>query len=304
MAFQKATKKQAKGRMAIDGPSGSGKTFTALRVAKALAPNGKIAVIDTERGSASKYADLFSFDVCEIVDDFHPKHYIAAIKEAEAAGYEVVVIDSLSHAWEGAGGVLELTDKAAARSKSGNSYTAWRETTPIHNSLINAMLQSRCHVIATMRSKTEYVMQEDEKGKKVPKKLGMAPVQRAGMEYEFDVVVDMDLEHRGIVAKTRCHLLKDAVFTEPGENDLGKVFADWLNSGDEETLSAADLQRFKQAVVDRVTVVGEGPDDVPIAGRAVVEAMGFAQAKDIPANRLNEALELAGQWKPSKEAAA
>lgn len=133
MAFQKATKKQAKGRMAIDGPSGSGKTFTALRVAKALAPTGKIAVIDTERGSASKYADLFSFDVCEIADDFHPNHYIKALKEAEEAGYEVVVIDSLSHAWEGAGGVLELTDKAAARSKAGNSYTAWRETTPIHS---------------------------------------------------------------------------------------------------------------------------------------------------------------------------
>lgn len=302
MAFQKATKKQAKGRMAIDGPSGSGKTFTALRVAKALAPTGKIAVIDTERGSASKYADLFSFDVCEIVDDFHPQHYIAAMKEAEAAGYEVIVIDSLSHAWEGAGGVLDLTDKAAARSKAGNSYTAWRETTPIHNSLINAMLQSRCHVIVTMRSKTEYVLQEDDRGKKVPKKVGMAPVQRAGMEYEFDVVVDMDLEHRGIVAKTRCYKLKDAVFSEPGENDLGKVFAEWLNSGDEATLSAQDQARLKQAIIDRVFEMGGSNDEIPVIGRSLVESMGYAKAAEIPANRLGEALELAAKWQP-KEAA-
>lgn len=302
MAFQKATKKQAKGRMAIDGPSGSGKTFTALRIARALSPAGKIAVIDTERGSASKYADLFSFDVCEIVDDFHPKHYIEAMKDAEAAGYEVIVIDSLSHAWEGAGGVLELTDKAAARSKTGNSYTAWRETTPIHNQLINAMLQSKCHVIATMRSKTEYVLQEDDRGKKVPKKIGMAPVQRQGMEYEFDVVVDMDLEHRGIVAKTRCHALKDGVFMEPGENDLGKTFADWLNAGDEATLTTQDLHRFKQTVVDRLFHLG-GDHDVASVGRSIVQAMGFKEAKEIPSNRLGEAIELASSWKPEEVAA-
>lgn len=302
MAFQKATKKQAKGRMAIDGPSGSGKTFTALRVAKALSPAGKIAVIDTERGSASKYADLFSFDVCEIADDFHPKHYIEALKDAEAAGYEVVVIDSLSHAWEGAGGVLELTDKAAARSKTGNSYTAWRETTPIHNQLINAMLQSKCHVIATMRSKTEYVLQEDDRGKKVPKKIGMAPVQRAGMEYEFDVVVDMDLEHRGIVAKTRCYALKDGVFMEPGEADLGKTFAEWLNSGDEATLTQQDMTRFKQAVIDRLFTIG-GDHDIATVGRSIVHALGFKEAKEIPSNRLGEALELAAKWEPGREAA-
>lgn len=303
MAFQKATKKQAKGRMAIDGPSGSGKTFTALRVAKALAPNGRIAVIDTERGSASKYADLFEFDVCEIADDFHPHHYIAALKDAEAAGYEVVIIDSLSHAWEGAGGVLELTDKAAARSKAGNSYTAWRETTPIHNQLINAMLQSRCHLIVTMRSKTEYVLQEDDRGKKIPKKIGMAPVQRAGMEYEFDVVVDMDLDHRGIVAKTRCNKLKDAVFTEPGENDLGKTFAAWLSDGSAETLSKADLNRLRQAITDRLFHIGGSAEDVPAVGKSIVEAMGFRSSAEIPADRLGEALDLVAKWEPGKEAA-
>lgn len=301
MAFQKATKKQAKGRLAIDGPSGSGKTFTALRVAKALAPTGKIAVIDTERGSASKYADLFQFDVCEIVDDFHPQHYIKALKEAEDAGYEVVVIDSLSHAWEGAGGVLELTDKEATRSRSGNSYTAWRATTPIHNSLINAMLQSRCHVIVTMRSKTEYVLEENDRGQKVPKKVGMAPVQRAGMEYEFDVVVDMDLKHNGVVAKTRCHSLTDKVFSPPTEADLGKVFAEWLGDGDAAVLTMQDLSRFKQAVVERIFEIG-GDQKVADVGASIVQAMGFKEAKEIPANRLGEALELASQWKPAEVA--
>lgn len=303
MAFQKATKKQAKGRMAIDGPSGSGKTFTALRVAKALAPTGKIAVIDTERGSASKYADLFDFDVCEIVDDFHPKHYIEALKAAEDAGYEVIVIDSMSHAWEGTGGILELTDKVAARSKAGNSYTAWRETTPIHGSLINAILQSKCHVIATMRTKTEYVLEEDDRGRKIPKKVGMAPVQRAGVEYEFDVVVDMDLKHNGVVAKTRCHKLTDQVFSPPTENDLGKTFAAWLSDGDEATLSTADLNRFRQAITDRIFEMGGSAEDMPAIGKSIVESMGFASSKEIPANRLGEALELAAKWAPGKEAA-
>lgn len=302
MAFQRATKKQAKGRMTIDGPSGSGKTFTALRVAKALSPSGKIAVIDTERGSASKYANLFNFDVSEIVDDFHPKHYIDKIREAEAEGYEVIVIDSLSHAWEGTGGVLELNDKAASRMQSKNSYAAWRETTPIHNSLINAILQSKCHVITTMRSKTEYVLEDDGRGKKAPRKIGMAPIQRAGMEYEFDVVVDMNLDNEGVIAKTRCNELKGQVFKEPGENDLGKIFAAWLSDGDEATLTTQDLNRFKQAVVDRIFAVG-GEHKVADVGSGIVQAMGFKEAKEIPSNRLNEAIELAKAWKPEEVAA-
>src|SRR5665811_318110 len=118
--FQKATKQRVKARFAIDGPSGSGKTFTALVAATALAENGKIAVIDTEHGSASLYSDAFSFDVLEL-DNYHPNNYIKAIEMAEKQGYDVIVIDSLSHAWEGEGGALDLADEAAKRQKTPNS---------------------------------------------------------------------------------------------------------------------------------------------------------------------------------------
>lgn len=227
MQFTKATKKQAKLRLALIGPSGSGKTYTALKIAAHL--GGKIAVIDTERGSASKYADLFPFDVL-ILDTFSPLTYVEAIKAADAAGYDVLVIDSLSHAWMGKEGALEQVDRAAKRSQSNNTYTAWRDVTPMHNALIDAMLQSRCHIIGTMRTKTEYVIEQNERGKSVPKKVGLAPVQRDGLEYEFDVVADMDAENNLIVSKTRCPALAGAVIAKPGK-EIAETLAAWLTDG-------------------------------------------------------------------------
>lgn len=233
MEFTKATKKQSKLRLAIDGPSGSGKTYTALIAATALAKGGKIAVIDTERGSASLYSDKFQFDVLEL-HTFSPSVYVEAITSAEEAGYKVIVIDSLSHAWEGEGGALEMVDQAAKRSQSGNSYTAWKDITPIHRKMVDAMLQSPCHVIATMRSKTEYIIEQVEKNGRtmsVPKKIGMAPVQRQGMEYEFTVVCDMNTEHDLIVSKSRCELIADAVVNKP-DGKWFKQIVDWLDSGE------------------------------------------------------------------------
>lgn len=230
--FVKAEKKQAKLRLAIDGPSGSGKTYTALVAATALARGGKIAVIDTERGSASLYADQFDFDVAEL-NTFNPKNYIDIIEAAEQAGYAVVVIDSLSHAWEGEGGALDMVDAATARSQSKNSYFAWRDVTPLHRKLVDAMLQSKCHIIATMRSKTEYVIEEVERGGKktqVPRKVGTAPIQRAGMEYEFTIVGDMDLDHRLVISKSRMATLADAVVVKPDLKWFGQI-VEWLNSG-------------------------------------------------------------------------
>ncbi len=227
--FQKATKAQAKARVAIHGPSGSGKTYTALVLARALAgPNGKIAVIDSERGSASKYSDLFEFDCCNL-DSFSPEDYVRAIEFADNSGYAVCVIDSLTHAWSGKNGALELVDKAKARN-SGNQFTAWRDVTPMHNALVDAMLQSPMHVIATMRVKTEYVMEQNEKGKMAPKKVGLAPVQREGMEYEFDLVCDMNVEHKCMVGKTRCAAIDGEVWTKPKGKDF-QPFIDWLSDG-------------------------------------------------------------------------
>lgn len=230
MQFTRATKTKIKLRMALDGPSGSGKTYTGLAFATALAgPSGKVAVIDTERGSAKKYADLFTFDVLEL-NTFAPTLYVEAIKAAESAGYDVILIDSLSHAWEGEGGVLEQHEQATLREPGHNSYTAWRSVTPEHRKLVDAMLSSKCHIIGTMRSKMEYAQVEDERGKKTVKKLGMAPIQRQGMEYEFDIVADMDIDHNMIVSKSRCFAVADAVEKKPGAAWFGKVMA-WLDDG-------------------------------------------------------------------------
>lgn len=228
LSFAKATKTQSRLRLALIGPSGSGKTYTALTIAQYLGQ--RVAVIDTERGSASKYADIFTFDVLNL-ETFSPLTYVEAIKAAEAAGYDVLVIDSLSHAWMGKDGALEQVDSSTKRSQSRNSYTAWREVTPMHNALIDAMLQSRCHIIGTMRTKTEYVIEEDERGKKVPRKVGMAPVQRDGLEYEFDVVGDMDLENNFLVSKTRCPALAGKVFKKPGK-PLADILHAWLSDGE------------------------------------------------------------------------
>lgn len=227
--FKKATKTQSKLRMALYGVSGSGKTYSALSIATGL--GGRIALIDTERGSASKYAGRFTFDVLEMQPPFTPASYVQAIKAAEAEGYDVLVIDSLTHAWSGAGGALEMVDNAAARSSSKNSYTAWRDVTPQHNALVDAILQVRCHVIATMRSKTDYVQERDERsGKMMPRKIGLAPVQRDGMEYEFDVMGEMDMGNNLIVQKTRCEELSGKVFSRPN-GLVSDILRAWLSDG-------------------------------------------------------------------------
>jgi len=231
MSFKKATKSQAKARIALAGVSGSGKTYTALSLASELAP-GKIAVVDTEHGSASKYASgkPFDFDVMELTAPYHPDRYMAAIKEAVDDGYEIVVLDSLSHAWNGQGGLLELADNIAKRKKC-NSFVAWKDVTPIQNRLIETMLACPIHLVATMRSKQEYVIETNEKGKATPRKLGLAPIQRDGMEYEFDVLAEMDTENTLIVQKTRCPDLAGAVISKPGK-ELAQTIRNWLSDGE------------------------------------------------------------------------
>jgi len=228
MPFRQATKQQSKLRMALIGPSGSGKTYTALAVAQCLGK--QIGLIDTERGSASKYADLFSFNVLELTEGFAPAIYVQAITEAEKAGFDLLVIDSLSHAWAGKGGALEMVDNATKRMQSPNSFAAWREVTPHHNALVDAMLASNLHLIVTMRAKQEYIQTTDDRGKTIIKKVGLQPVQRDGLEYEFDVVADINLEHETIISKTRCPDLTDRVFPKAGK-ELAEILAAWVGSG-------------------------------------------------------------------------
>jgi hypothetical protein len=262
MSFKKASKTQSRLRLALVGPSGAGKTFTALRLAKGLGQ--KIALIDTERGSASKYSgDVVDFDVLEL-ESFAPRMYVEAIKAAEEAGYDVLIIDSLSHAWTGKGGALEMVDKAAKRSQSNNSFAAWRDVTPEHNALVDAILGARMHIIATMRAKTEYVI-EEVNGKRTPKKIGLAPVQRDGLEYEFDVVADVNLEHDFMVSKTRCAVLDKAVIREAGE-EVAEILKRWLTDG-------APRQEKPKAVDEVLAVItaAKNATDVDVA-RALANA--------------------------------
>lgn len=224
-AFQKAERRKAKLRLALCGPSGSGKTYSALKIAKGM--GGKIALIDTENGSGQLYCDIADYDVAEIAPPFTVDKYIGAIKEAEAAGYDVLIIDSLSHAWSKEGGILDEVDKRSGE----NAFTSgWREATPMHNKLIDTILQSSIHTIVTMRAKTAYELEKDEKGKVIPVKKGMAPEQRAGLEYEFTVVLDMDnARHTATSGKDRTRLF-DGQCLIPDEN-TGVTLMQWLNTG-------------------------------------------------------------------------
>lgn len=236
MAFRRATKSQSKLRLALCGLAGSGKTFSALAIAAGIAAEmrrlghgqGRIALVDTEHESASLYADRFEFDTAPL-DNHSPRAYVDTIREAEAAGYDIVIIDSLSHAWSGKNGALEQKDNAAAR--GGNSWTAWRDITPMHNALVDAMLASRCHLIATMRQKMEYI-QTTEGGKTKIEKVGLAAIQREGMEYEFTCVGDLGLDHVLRISKTRLDgvLSTGEAFERPGELFAKRVYG-WLMSG-------------------------------------------------------------------------
>ena len=221
--FQKAVKHESKLRLAFAGPSGSGKTYSALAVGTSL---GKVAFVDTEHGSASKYADLFDFDVVNMHAPYHPNKYVQAIQAAADAGYDVLILDSLSHAWNGAGGLLEIVEQASKKYK-GNTYAGWSEGTPLQNALIEAIVGADIHIIATMRSKQDYILVE-KNGRQMPQKVGMAPVQRDGFEYEFDVFLDMDIENNAVVQKTRCPVLAGQVISKPGDQ-LASTLREWLS---------------------------------------------------------------------------
>jgi RecA/RadA recombinase len=249
MAFKRADKKQSFLRMALMGPAGSGKSYTALTLAKALAQGGQVAAIDTERGSLAKYADKFDFDVEDQWPDYAVRRYIEAIQGAEKAGYKVLVIDSLSHAWAGVGGILEFVDNK--KGNSNNSFSAWRDATPMHNQLVDAILTARMHVIVTMRTKTDYVQEKDEKGRTVIRKMGLQPVQRDGLEYEFDIIADMDGATM-TVSKTRCDTLFNRTIRSPGPA-LGAELVAWLEGG-------APIAEVKPAMPDTTQ---EAPPALP-----------------------------------------
>jgi len=211
----------------MHGKNYVGKTYTALLLATALADGKGVALIDTEHKSASKYADIFEFDTSEL-ETFHPQKYIDAIHEAESAGYAVLVIDSLSHAWSGQGGLLEEKDKIARQKYGGNSFSAWNDASALQNKLVNVILGAKLHIIATVRSKMDYVLEQNDKGKQTPRKVGMAPVQRDDLPYEFDVFCSMEVDNTLIVDKSRCPALSGAVIAKP-DAAVAEILKEWLS---------------------------------------------------------------------------
>lgn len=242
LAFKKATRKKTKARIAIMGASGSGKTLWAIRLAAQLGK--RTAVCDTENRSASLYIGEhgLDFDVVELDPEdeggYDPRRYIDAIKLAEREGYDTIVLDSLSHAWTGTGGALEMVDQ------SNNKFAAWKDVTPIQNALMDAITHCKIHIIATLRSKTEYVLEEetDKKGRKkqVPKRIGIAPIQRAGMEYEFSIFAECDLDTHDLkVTKTRIGFCDSKRYATSQVEGFGAALLNFHDSGEAPTLPAA-----------------------------------------------------------------
>lgn len=235
LTFVPAVKRQLKARIALEGVSGGGKTYSALSIAHALGE--RIAVVDTEHKSSLLYADLFTFDWLG-VDRYGPDVLIEAL--AAASGHDVVVIDSLSHWWMGTDGMLEQVDRAGKRSGGGNSFAGWKEMRPHERKMIDAMLAFPGHLIATLRTKTEWVIEENDRGKKVPRKIGMKAEQREGLEYEFTLVGQLDHDNNLIVTKSRCPALSGAVVNKPGI-EFGTTLREWLNSGEADGPTVAEL---------------------------------------------------------------
>lgn len=290
--FQKATREQAKLRLAVIGPSGSGKTFSSLKIACEMARlmreagrgAGRVGLLDTERKSASLYANKFDFETMAL-ETHSPISYVQAIELAEGEGIDILIIDSLSHAWMGKDGALEQVDKAVERG-GGNSFSAWRTVTPKHNALVDKILSCNLHLITTIRAKTEYVQEKNDKGKTEIKKLGMAAIQRDGLEYEFTCVGDLDLQNNLRISKTRLDgvIAPGELFEKPGTEFARRVYG-WLIDG------AAPAPRVVTPIAPASTAVAAAVDDA---------FAGFLVALDAATDLKELATAAAGPGKPAK----
>lgn len=241
MQLQKATRAKAKIRLGLSAVSGGGKTYSALLIAHGLCGSwDKVAVIDTENNSAHLYAHLGDFNVLQLDAPYPPERYIEAIKTCENAGMEVIIIDSITHEWDGKGGIIEISN-----SMTGNSFTNWAKLTPRHQAFIDAILSSKCHIITTVRRKQDYEMTKDKDGKVKVEKAGLKEVTREGFEYELTVNLELDVKHNATASKDRTGLFIDKPAFVPSE-ETGKLIRQWCESGvDIEAELADGIQRIK-----------------------------------------------------------
>ena len=222
--LRKAERKKAKLRIGLGGPSGSGKTYSALLMANGMAPWEKIALIDTENGSGELYSDLGPYNVVTLIDDFAPENYVEAIHACENAGMEVIIIDSITHEWDGKGGCLELVDRL------GGKFQDWGKVTPRHKRFVEAIIQSKCHMITSVRKKQDYDMTKDQNGRVKVEKVGMKEITREGFEYELTLSFELDLRHNAKASKDRTGLFMDRPEMVIDQK-VGKELLNWANSG-------------------------------------------------------------------------
>jgi hypothetical protein len=254
--FVKAARNRCKIKMALQGASGSGKTYSALLIAHGITNDwSKIAVIDSENGSANLYADLGGYSVLNLSAPFTPEQYSEAIDLAVKSGFECLIIDSLSAEWSGQGGVLDIHGNIP-----GNSFTAWAKVTPRHNAFVQKILQSDIHIIGTMRTKTDYVMSE-KNGKQVPEKVGLKAVQREDAEYEFTLVFELNQRHLATVSKDRTGLFKNKPEVQIN-SEVGKALAAWCNSGslvEESSDSFEERIKSCQSIEQLIALFNDNP---------------------------------------------
>lgn len=267
MQIRKAQRASAKARITLAGPSKSGKSYGALLLASGMGK--KIGLIDTENGQGEIYSDEFEYDVISLRPPYTVQSYIDAINMFDKNGYDVIIVDSLSHAWFAEGGLLEKTDQAAQQSKSNNTYFAWRASTEDYNKLIQAIQNSDAHIVGTMRTKTEYAL-ESADGKVAPKKIGLKPIMRADFEYEFTINIDVDLKHNVSVQSRAGKTLALELTYKELTPAIGKQIADWFGEGRMnwepvwnklslalQADAKADISEFKDAIEAMKT---ESPD--------------------------------------------
>ena len=286
--FKRVTREKNRLRFALDGPSGSGKTYTAFRFAFGIKKRegGRVAVIDSEHNAASLYAgespDGIVWDWEGVnLQHFAPSTYRQAIEESARRGFEILVIDSLSHAWVGTGGALDQVDRSSA---PGGKFGAWRDVTPQHNGMIDTILRYPGHVIVTLRSKMEYILEENERGKKSVTKVGLKPIQREGTEYEFTIVGDLDLDHRLTISKTRCPLIDGKIVHKPDAEFLSPVL-EWLYLGEDPKPELANEEQVK-GIKAAALKSGTSGDQL----RAVLKNLGADSLSELGPIRADELL--------------
>lgn len=228
MQLRQATRTKAKIRLGLSAVSGGGKTYSAIKIAKGLSRGdlSKVAIIDTENGSADLYAHLGNYNVLTLQAPYTPERYVECIKSCEEAGMEVIIVDSITHEWNGKGGILEIHS-----SMTGNSFTNWSSLTPRHQKFIDAILQSKCHVITTVRRKQDYDLSKDSNGKTKVEKAGLKEETREGFEYELTANIELDIKHNATALKDRTGLFMDKPAFTPSE-ETGKMLLDWCEMGE------------------------------------------------------------------------